>query len=117
VVSGGALTPSVSPAFKVTGAVAIVGPGKDGVEDTGATPTFTWSVYSNADAYQLKVFDGLGNTIWTNDIGSKDTVTAAYGGPALTAGQFYQWRVTAIRRQAPTSQTEELRGLFRVAPQ
>jgi hypothetical protein len=117
VVSGGALTPSVSPAFKVTGAVAIVSPGKDGVEDTGATPTFTWSVYSNADAYQLKVFDGLGNTIWTNDIGSKDTVTAAYGGPALTAGQFYQWRVTAIRRSAPTSQTEELRGLFRVAPQ
>lgn len=116
-VSGGALTPSVSPAFKVTAAVAVVSPGKDGVEDVGATPTFTWAVHSNADAYELKVFDGLGNVIWTSQLGSKDTVTATYAGPALTPGQFYQWRVTAIRRGAPTSHTEELRGLFRVAPQ
>ena len=116
-VSGGALTPAGSPAFKVTAAVAVVSPGKEGVEDTGATPTFTWAVHSNADAYELRVFDGLGNQIWLLPIGDKAIVTTTYAGPALTAGQFYQWRVTAMRRGAPTSQTEELRGLFRVAPQ
>jgi hypothetical protein len=115
-VTGGALSPAVSPAFKVTGAVALVSPGKDGVEVTSATPTFTWEVYSNADAYLLTVFDGLGNTLWTLPILDKAIVSAAYAGPALTAGQFYQWRVTAIRRLAPTSQTEELRGLFQVQP-
>jgi hypothetical protein len=115
-VTGGALSPAVSPAFKVTGAVALVSPGKDGVEVTTATPTFTWEVYSNADAYLLTVFDGLGNTLWTLPILDKAIVTTTYAGPALNAGQFYQWRVTAIRRLAPTSQTEELRGLFQVQP-
>lgn len=113
-VQNGALSPAVSPAFKVTGAVELVSPGKDGGEKTSATPTFTWTVYSNADAYVLTVYDSLGQLLWTLPIPSKDTVSATYAGPALTAGQFYQWRVTAIRRLAPTSQTEELRGLFQV---
>jgi hypothetical protein len=107
-------TVAASPQFKVTGAVGLVGPGKDTVENTTATPTFTWQVYSNADAYVLTVFDALGQTVWTKDIGDKATVSVAYAGPALTVGQYYQWRVTALRRGAPTSMTEELRGLFRV---
>ncbi|MDP2270643.1 MAG: hypothetical protein Q8N23_13475 [Archangium sp.] len=113
-VTNGALSPAVSPAFKVTAAVGLISPGKDGVEDTTATPTFRWETHSNADAYVLRVFDGLGNELWQVAIADKATVSLAYGGPALTAGQFYQWRVTAIRRLFPTSQTEELRGLFRV---
>ena len=72
------------------------------------------SVYSNADAYELKVFDTLGQEVWKTNLASKDMVTTTYAGPALTSGQYYQWRVTAFRRGAPTSMTEELRGLFRV---
>lgn len=105
---------TASPQFKVTGAVGLVGPGRDTVEDVTATPTFTWETYSNADAYELQVFDALGVEVWKTAIGDKATVTMAYGGPALTVGQYYQWRVTAMRRGAPTSMTEELRGLFRV---
>lgn len=115
-VTNGAITPAISPSFKVTGAVGLVSPGADGIDATSATPTFTWQVYSNADAYVLRVFDSLGLEIWQTAIGDKATVTSAYAGPALTVGQFYQWRVTAMRRGAPTSQTEELRGLFRVQP-
>ena len=114
VVSGGALTGASNPSFKVTAAVGMVGPGRDGVEVTNATPTFTWQVHSNAEGYTLRVFDSLGATRWEKAIGDKATVTTAYAGPALSVGQFYQWRVTALRRGAPTSQTEELRGLFRV---
>lgn len=113
-VVGGALSPSVSPSFKVTAAVRLVSPGREGVEDTSATPTFTWETHSNADEYTLRVFDGLGSQVWQLGIPDKAAVTATYAGPALTAGQFYQWRLTAIRRGGPTSQTEELRGLFRV---
>ncbi len=116
-VTGGALSPAVSPAFKVTAAVGLISPGNDGVENTSATPTFKWETHSNADGYVLRVFDGLGNEIWQAAIADKAIVTLLYAGPALTPGQFYQWRVTAIRRLFPTSQTEELRGLFRVQPQ
>ena len=115
-VAGGAITPASNPSFKVTGAVGMTGPGFEGVETTSATPTFAWTVYSNADGYVLRVFDSLGVEKWQTALGDKSIVTAAYAGPALGAGQFYQWRVTAMRRGAPTSQTEELRGLFRVQP-
>jgi hypothetical protein len=111
-VSGGTLTGASDPQFKVTGAVGLVAPGADGLDETTATPTFTWKKYSNADAYTLKVFDALGNLTWTLEIPSGQTVTADYAGPALTVGQTYQWRLTANRNGAPTSLTEELRGLF-----
>lgn len=113
-VSGGSLSGASSPQFKVTGAVGLVGPGASGVDETSATPTFSWDAYSNADAWVLRVFDSLGNVVWSTDIATKATTSMAYGGPALTAGQYYQWRITAMRRGAPTSQSEELRGLFRV---
>lgn len=113
-VSGGAISGGASPSFKVTGAVDVNSPGKDGVDSVSATPTFSWASYSNADAWEVRVFDQLGNLIWEQAIGDKSTTTLVYAGPALTAGQYYQWRVTAMRRQAPTSQSEELRGLFRV---
>jgi hypothetical protein len=38
-----------------------------------------------------------------------------YAGPALTPGNVYQWRVTALGNQGtPKSLSEDLRGLFRV---
>lgn len=108
---------SASPQFKVTGAVGLVSPGRDTVDETSATPTFTWEAYSNADSYELQVFDALGQELWKTLIPDKLTVSQVYGGPALIPGQYYQWRVTALRRLAPTSMTEELRGLFRVKAQ
>jgi len=113
-VSGGTLSGATSPSFKVTGAVGLVGPGVDGIEEVSATPTFSWQAYSNADAWVLKVFDSLGNEVWSKDIADKQTVSTAYAGPALSVGQYYQWRIVAMRRGAPTSQSEELRGLFKV---
>lgn len=113
-VTNGALSGASSPAFKVTGAVNLVSPGREGVDEVSATPTFTWETHSNADGYVLDVFDTLGVKIWTTNIASKDIVTATYAGPALVSGRFYQWKVVAMRRGAPTSQTEELRGLFRI---
>ncbi len=113
-VAGGQLSGASSPAFKVTGAVGLVSPGAEGPEDVGATPTFTWVKYSNADAYVLRVYTALGEQLWEKAIIDPQTVSSTYAGPALSAGQYYQWRLTAIRRLAPTSHTEELRGIFRV---
>jgi hypothetical protein len=110
-VSNGAV--SASPQFKVTGAVKLVSPGFETVEDVVGRPVFKWLEYSNADAYVLTVFDALGQEIWTLPIADKSTVNVPYAGPTLTVGQYYQWRVTAMRRGAPTSMTEELRGMFR----
>ncbi|MGC4119185.1 MAG: carboxypeptidase-like regulatory domain-containing protein [Myxococcales bacterium] len=63
-VSNGAITAgSTSPDFKVTAAVELVSPGKDGPEGVTATPTFTWTTYSNADSYLLTVYDALGREI------------------------------------------------------
>lgn len=113
-VANGVVSSGASPDFKVTAAVELVGPGKDGPEGVTATPTFTWTTYSNADGYVIDVYDALGAKTWTKIILDKATVSIAYpsDAPALTAGQYYQWRVTAYRRLAPTSMTEELRGVF-----
>ena len=106
---------SVNPSFKVTGAVKMVGPGAgDTVELITGSPTFRWEAYSNADGYQLVVLDALGNKVWENLTVPAGSTSLAYGGPALEAGRTYQWRVTAMRRGAPTSMTEDLRGLFQL---
>jgi hypothetical protein len=115
-VSDGAISGGASADFKVTGAVELVSPGKDGPEGVAARPTFTWASYSNAQSYMIQVYDSLGAEIWSKVIPDKATVSTVYPdtAPALSAGQFYQWRVTAYRNLAPTSMTEELRGVFYV---
>jgi len=111
-VSNGAVTGASAPSFKVTAAVGLVSPGRDAVDTTSATPTFTWQAFSNADAWVVRVFDTQGAELWQRPIAEKATTSLVYAGPALTAGRYYQWRITAMRRMAPTSQSEELRGLF-----
>ncbi len=106
--------------FKVTAAVVMVGPGASGdaPEETTATPTFTWKPYSSAKTFSLKVFDALGNEVWgasTITATTSSDIAVTYAGPALAAGQIYQWRATARDNTlAAISQTEELRGVFRV---
>ena len=73
-VANGAVSGASSPSFKVTGAVGLVSPGAEGVEATGATPTFKWEQYSNADGYVLKVFDTLGIELWQTMLGDKHKI-------------------------------------------
>ncbi|HYV43452.1 MAG TPA: hypothetical protein VFA20_01280 [Myxococcaceae bacterium] len=106
--------------FKTTTAVNIVSPGAgDLPEDVAtATPTFQWSAYSNAAFFNLELIDELGVVIWTKT--HVTTTQATYDGTtALASGGLYQWRATAYRTTSqgdiPTSLTEDLKGVFRVA--
>ncbi len=114
-VAGGTFTPS-GLAFKVTGAIEMVGPGADGsVQSASLTPTFTWKAYSSAKTYAVAVYSATGTKVWENISvpSASGQVSAAYAGPALTAGGIYQWRATAVGNAGnPLSTTEELRGLF-----
>jgi hypothetical protein len=115
-------TPSLSPSFKVTGAIQMVSPGAGETSElvTG-TPKFSWKPYSSAKSYEVRVFDSQGTKMWENLAVSSDArngagnVEVAYAGPALAPGLIYQWRATAKGNAGnPISNTEELRGLFSV---
>ena len=107
------------PSFKITGALAVISPGAADVPDVAAAPvTFKWQDDSSEDAYTLDVFDSHGAEVWgpiNLPSVSGGNVTAAYGGPALTGGQYYQFRATSMKKGVPISQTEDLRGVF-IAP-
>jgi hypothetical protein len=114
-------TPSLSPAFKVTGAIQMVSPGAgETSEEVTGTPAFTWKPYSSARSYEIRVFDSQGTNVWENlavaDVkNAAGNIEVAYAGPALTPGLVYQWRATAKGNAGnPISNTEELRGLFTV---
>jgi hypothetical protein len=110
---------AVAPgAFKVTGAVTLVGPGAgEAVDLVSATPTFSWQAYSSSDTYDVIVFDTFGNVLWERNALPKATTSLVYAGPALTPGGLYQWRVTARDNAGdPISRSEDLEGLFRVQP-
>lgn len=107
--------------FKVTNAITVISPGAgDGLEDAAATPTFKWQPYPSARSYRVQVFDTFGIEQWNSgslfDLASSGEVSLTYGGTnALVPGQIYQWRATAYATAGqPISQTEDLKGLFRV---
>lgn len=107
---------AVAGGFKVTGALAVVSPGADGVESVSATPTFRWEDDSSEDEYRVQVFDALGNQVWETsgdfDPGGNAPAEVVYGGPALASGMIYQFRATSIKAGTPISSTEDLRGVF-----
>ncbi|WAS97014.1 carboxypeptidase-like regulatory domain-containing protein [Nannocystis punicea] len=109
---------AVPESFKVTGALEIVGPGKDSPEAVEATPTFTWIDDSSEEGYDLVVFDALGNLTWEAEVpaGNGGEVSFAYAGPELLRGMIYQFRVTSWRmvqdQRRNISRTEDLRGVF-----
>lgn len=103
--------------FKVTGALAILGPGATEPEAVTEPLTFRWVDDSSEDAYDLVVYDAFGNVVWHPDLlpgVSGGDATAAYAGPALESGMYYQFRVTSLRRTGtqPISMTEDLLGVF-----
>ena len=109
-----------SDGFKITEALAIIGPGADGPEEiTTATPTLEWADDSSEDGYEVNVFDAFGNQVWSTELGSvsgSETITLTYAGPRLEIGMFYQFKATSFReRKGPRtaiSTTEGLRGVF-----
>ncbi|HEY0838832.1 MAG TPA: hypothetical protein VGD74_01465, partial [Vulgatibacter sp.] len=69
----------VTPSFKVTSAVKMVGPGAgDSVETISGTPTFRWEAYPSAKSYLLELFDTYGRRIWDTTV-AKTSVD--YAGP------------------------------------
>lgn len=116
-VDGGGQVP-VAEAFKVTGSLDIVGPGKDRPEAVEAMPTFVWVDDSSEEGYDLVVYDALGTLIWETELAGVNggNVSVDYAGPALAPGMYYQFRATAWRevqnKRLKTSRTEDLRGVF-----
>jgi hypothetical protein len=106
--------------FKVTEALGVVSPGRDGPEEVSGTPTFVFDDDSSEDRYEVIVHDALGNEIWRDDqipgVSGSATVSVDYGGPALTPGMYYRFVATSWKdgNPAPTaiSRTEDLRGVF-----
>lgn len=111
---------SIGESFKITEALAVVRPGADGPEEVDGAPTFAWIDDSSEDRYEIAVYDALGTEIWRDDqlprVTGQTTVEVPYGGPALTAGMIYQFRVTSWsdgpQGSTALSRTEDLRGVF-----
>lgn len=109
--------------FKITEALAVIGPGADEPEAVTGTPTLRWADDSSEDFYSVVVYDSFGNLVWEDGmvpgVSGGDEVSVTYGGPALEAGMYYQFRATSWRQpgmQQPgaISTTEDLRGVFYV---
>lgn len=102
------------PVFKITGALGVISPGATGAEPVTAPVTLSWEDDSSEDAYEVVVFDALGQRVWeTSRDGASGSasVTVEFPGP-LTAGMYYQFRVTSLKDSVPISATEDLKGVF-----
>ncbi|RAL25388.1 hypothetical protein DL240_04035 [Lujinxingia litoralis] len=114
-IASGEGTFEVTPSFKVTAALDTVTPGAEGPEGLTAPPTLTWGPASNAQWYDVVVFNAYGDVVWeANDIpsaGGSTNLSVAYEGP-FEEGMYYQFRATAYRADSAISSTEDLRGVF-----
>jgi hypothetical protein len=108
--------------FKVTAALAVVGPGADTIETIAGDPTFEWADDSSEDGYELRVFDSFGDIVHEDlmvpSVSGAATVTYTWSGATLEPGMIYQFRAWSYRERTPPrtyiSATEDLRGVFRV---
>ncbi|MCA9710176.1 MAG: carboxypeptidase regulatory-like domain-containing protein [Myxococcales bacterium] len=106
--------------FKITAALAIVAPGADAPEPVDAAPVLSWIDDASEDRYEVVVHDARGEEIWRDAeipaVSGAEAVELPYGGPALTSGMYYQFRVTSWRDtpQGSTalSRSEDLLGVF-----
>jgi len=103
--------------FKVTEALGLTSPGSDAPEMVTEAPLLRWEDDSSEDAYDVEVFDALGQLVWSEEIDgvSGDDPSLLYGGP-LESGMYYQFRVTSMKDGIPISRTEDLRGVFWMEP-
>lgn len=107
---------TVKESFKITGALAVVGPGKDVPEKVTGNPTLVFADDSSEDRYIIRVFDGFGAMIWEDEmvpaVKGGANVEVPYMGPKLTPGAYYQFRATSVKKDVAISATEDLRGVF-----
>ena len=107
--------------FKITGAMAVVSPGADGIElITDPNPTLRWQRDSSIDGYLVRVIDALGNEVDAAEVvnvSGQAVQEYVYAGPALQSGMIYQFRVVSFA-DSPSmdrlyrSATEDLKGVF-----
>jgi hypothetical protein len=109
----------IEQSFKLTDGLAVVAPGAIGPEAVSGSPMLQWQDDASEDLYDITVVDSFGNVIWQEQMPGVNGGTAEieYGGPALEAGSYYQFRVVSSRANGPTerceiSQTEDLQGVF-----
>lgn len=122
-------------AFKVTEALAVVGPGANEPEAVTSAPTLSWADDSSEDFYTVVVYDAYGELAWCRSdaqvngqacdggnvpgVSGAGDVEVAYGGP-MEPGMYYQFRVTSWRQTGGGNNTcaisasEDLRGVFYV---
>ncbi|MCK6589138.1 MAG: carboxypeptidase-like regulatory domain-containing protein [Polyangiaceae bacterium] len=107
---------ALSQSFKVTGALDVIAPGAEMVDVVTGTPKFEWEDDSSEDAYNVKLFNGLGDLVWEKegnfDPGGSANAFVDYDGDPLTPGMLYQFRATSIKDGVPISSTEDLKGVF-----
>lgn len=110
----------LADSFKITGALAVIGPGVDGIETVSAPPTFTWEDDSSEDAYEFFLYDALGNLVHENlavpSPGGGEDVVYTPAGVTYEEGMIYQFRAFSYHDEATghvrISATEDLRGVF-----
>jgi hypothetical protein len=111
---------ALTESFKVTEGLTTVSPGVNEPEAVTEKPDLEWADDSSEDWYDLRVFDALGNEVWSKleipGVSGSPTVSVPYEGP-LDPGMYYQFRVSSWRQPgqgeaSPISTTEDLRGVF-----
>jgi hypothetical protein len=110
----------LAESFKVTGALAVISPGKGAIDEVSAPPTLKWEDDSSEDSYDVDVYDALGALVWHTsgdfDPGGNKPVEVDYAGPPLAPGMIYQFRSTSLKDGVPISRTEDLEGVFVYRP-
>ncbi|MFT3925980.1 MAG: carboxypeptidase-like regulatory domain-containing protein [Myxococcales bacterium] len=115
---------NVDQGFKVTGALAVVGPGADKVESVPAGKiNLRWADDSSEDGYELRVYDALGNQVFEKTdvarVTGTSTVSFELDASSYQPGMVYQFRVKSWREMKGNrtyiSATEDLRGVFEIA--
>ncbi len=109
----------VDASFKITEALAVIGPGAETPEAITAAPSFQWGDDSSEDYYSLQVYDAIGTLVLDEPM-----VPRVTGNPAVTfpfdgelmAGMYYQFRATSWKDGQPISRTEDQRGVFVYSP-
>lgn len=104
---------SLAVSFKVTGAINFRPPLGFAPLAVSAAPTISWEDDSSEDAYELEVYNALGDRVWNHaEPGySGADPSVVYDGP-LDPGMYYQVKVRSLKDGVPISQTEDLAGVF-----
>ena len=112
--------------FKITGALAVITPGANGIEEVASlTPTLEWEQDSSEDGYELRVYDALGELIVEEDdlpsVNGSGNVIYTLDRVPLEPGMIYQFRARSFReknaKRTYISATEDLKGVFQYATQ